>query len=307
MDLQGVIRKFKSHPKYMEYGAGKMAKQWKCSREDIYQARKVVRAMKRGKKLPKILIYDIETSPMISYHFGHWNQNIYLDQVIENPIMLTWSAKWLFDDEIMSDKIKVDEVLERDDCRLVKGLYDLINEADIVVAHYGDKFDIPMMNNRFLLNGFPPHTTINSIDTKKVASKQFRFPSNKLDALAGYFGFGQKIKTDFLLWRGCMEGKADKIEEMRVYNVQDVAVLEEVYLKLRPYIKSHPNVALYSESTEPCCANCGSENLTEINSSYYTPTGKYKISRCECGALNRERTTSLDKNKRKSLLVSVAK
>jgi RNase P subunit RPR2 len=312
MQLNELIELFTAKPYCLDMGKGSLSKWLKCSIEDVKKAKKIIRAKLKNTKhhpkngLPKILIFDIETSPMVSYHWGHWQQNIYLDQVIQNPIMLTWAAKWLFDSETMSDSISVKEVLKLDDKRLVTNLWKLCDEADIIVAHYGDKFDIPMMNVRFITHGLPPISTTKSIDTKSVASKHFRFPSNKLDALGGYFGLGQKIKTDFLLWRGCMEGDLEKIEEMRTYNVQDVVLLEEVYLKLRPYIKSHPNVGLYMETEKAVCGNCGSSELIEDGKFYYTMTGKYKTLRCGCGAISRYRVSSVSKDKRKNMVVSVA-
>lgn len=310
MDLQGVVKKFRQYPHWAGYGAGKLSRMLKCTIEDVHEARKIVRGKKSisltKDKLPKILVFDIETSPSITYTFRRFKENISLDQVEQDPIMLTWSAKWLYSADVMTDAITPNEVLEFNDYRIVKSLWDLLNEADVVVAHYGDGFDIPMLNARAIINGLDPYNITNSIDTKKVASKQFKFPSNKLDALASYFGFGGKIKTEFDLWKNCMYGKQEAIDEMLTYNIQDVKVLEEVYLKLRPWIKSHPNVALYNDIDESQCANCGSTDITP-DGYYFTNTGKYQTYRCSCGAISRGRTTIVDKNKRKSLLVSAAK
>ncbi len=307
MTLEQVISKMEKKPYIIDMGKGKLSKWFKCSKEDIVKAKKIIRAKRKLGRLPKILIYDIETSPMIGYHWGHWQQNISLSQTIQNSIMITWSAKWLYEDEVFSDKNTPEEMLKLNDKRICKSLWDMIHEADIVVAHHGDKFDVPMMNSRFIINGLPPYSVTNSIDTKKVASKTFRFASNKLDALAGYFGFGQKIKTNFDLWKGCMEGDQQSIDDMETYNIQDVKVLEEVYLKLRPYIKSHPNVGLYLESDKPVCGACGSSNLRLMNKDYYTPTGRYSVYQCQCGSINRCRTHNMDKEKRKVLLTSSAK
>jgi len=304
MVLESVVEKFLKYPKYMTYGAGKMAKRWSCSKQDIYKAREIVRNKNKTGRLPKILIFDIETSPTIAYSFQRFNTNIYIDQVLHDPIVLTWSAKWLYGAEMMSDSITPEEVLSFNDKRIVMSLWQLLDEADIVVAHYGNGFDVPMMNYRFIVNGLLPTSPYTSIDTKKVASSGFKFPSNKLDALASYFGLPGKIKTDFSLWKGCMEGNQDSITEMLLYNEQDVYVLEEVYLKLRPYIKAHPNVGLYLESNSPVCANCGSKHLTPMTKDYYTITGRYTTFRCECGAINRQRSHNMDKEKRNVLLTS---
>ena len=314
MELERIVEKFVSKPKYMLYGAGHLSKLWDCDREDVYTAKKQVRGSSSiiveqvKKRLPKILIFDIESSPSISYTFGRFKTNVNWDQVEQEPIMLTWSAKFLYSADVMSDKITPEEALRADDKRIVTRLHKLMSESDIVIAHYGDRFDIPLLNARAILNGLPPYNTVNSIDTKKVASATFKFPSNKLDALAKYFGLDGKIKTEFQLWIDCLKGIPSAIEEMRVYNVQDVIALEEVYLKLRPYIKAHPNVSLYNDIQEKQCCSCGSLNVEEIEDKlYYTTTGAYAMYRCKCGAISRGRKTVLPKSKNINTLTSIGK
>ena len=287
-------------------GAGKLSKWFKCSREDIYNAKAIFR-QKKVRRLPKVLIFDIETTPSITYTWRRFNENISLDQVIQDPIVLTWSAKWLYDNEIMSDCITKEEVSKFDDSRVVKSLWKLLNEAEITIAHNGDSFDTALMNARFIIHRLPPPTTAITIDTKKIASKQFRFPSNKLDALASYFGISNKIHTEFSLWVGCIHGDQESLDKMLKYNKHDVEILEEVYLRLRPYIKGHPNVGLYLESEEAVCPNCGSKHLHLETKEYYTPTGRYSIYRCGCGALSKCRHNNLDKEVKNNLVVSVLK
>lgn len=307
LNVREIVEKFERQPHYFNSGAGKLSKRWGCTKQDIFDARKILRAKRKTGRLPKILIFDIETSPTIAYSFQRFNTNIYIDQVLHDPIVLTWSAKWLYGAEIMSDAITANEVLSFNDERIVKSLWKLLDEADIVIAHYGDRFDIPMMNSRFIIHGLQPPAPSTSIDTKKIASSTFKFPSNKLDALASYFGLPGKIKTDFDLWKGCMEGKESSIKNMLTYNEQDVVVLEQVYLKLRPYIKGHPNVGLYLESNEPVCSNCGGNHLTVVDKDYYTSSARYSIVRCECGALSRIRQHNMDKDRRNVLIQSVGK
>lgn len=112
--------------------------------------------------------------------------------------MLCWSAKWL-NGEIYSDVINSEEVINEDDKRIVQSLIKLINEADIVITHNGDSFDLPKISSRVVVNNLSPIKPYQSIDTKKIAAKQFGFSSNKLDALAGLFGIETKMDTDFSL------------------------------------------------------------------------------------------------------------
>lgn len=239
--------------------------------------------------MPNILVLDIETSPVRAYVWRLWKQDIYIDQIISDWFMISWSAKWLNVKETYSDVLTKEEILNEDDERIIKKLWNLLNDADIVIAHNGDSFDIPKIRSRFAIHGLPPTTFYHQIDTKKVAAKEFGFSSNKLDALAKNFGLGSKIHTEFELWAKCMKGDEEALEEMRVYNVHDVEILEQVYLKIRPYIKNHPNVTLYSDSNPNRCPSCGGNHLYK-DDFYYTTVGKFQVYRCQdCGALSRDR------------------
>ena len=237
----------------------------------------------------KILILDIETSPLLAHVFNLWKQDIYLDQIVSDWFMLTWAAKWLGSEVVHSNRLTSEEALAQNDRRIVKNLWILLDEADIVVAHYGDRFDLPKIRSRFLVHGLIPPSSYKQIDTKSIASKEFGFSSNKLDALAGLLGLEGKDKTDFLLWKGCMEGREESLFNMEKYNVKDILVLEEVYLALRPYIKGHPNLDLYIDSDKSLCPSCGFDTLVPIPGKFfYTQAVRYQLYRCtNCGAISR--------------------
>lgn len=298
-----IIDRFKERPYLLNMGAGRLAKLFKVNRNDIYKFKNSA----RNGTIPKILIFDIETSPMKAYVWSRWKQNIHLEQTIAEWFCISWSAKWLYANDTMSDVLTPQEILHEDDSRIMKKLWELIDEADIIIAHNGIDFDIPKINSRFLLLGFPPPSTYQVIDTKRVAAKQFGFSSNKLDALAGYFGIEHKMDTDFELWAKCLAGDEEALHYMQIYNIKDVDILEEVYLKLRPWIKNHPNVAAYLGSKEPICSNCGSHHLTPIDKYYYTQTAKYQLYRCKCGALSRGRNNLLPKDIMRNLTTRIPK
>lgn len=314
MEFEMIVGKLSSYKNYMDTGAGKLAKIWNCDADDVRRAKKIViKNRKIGveipKNIPKILIFDLETSPMKAFVWSRWKQNIYLDQTISEWFMIGWSAKWLYSTETMSGILTPEEIINEDDSRITRDLWKLINEASIVVAHNGNSFDIPKLNSRFIINGLIPPKPYFSIDTKVIASKQFGFSSNKLDALAGYFGIEHKDKTDFELWKLCLEGNQDALNYMNKYNIKDVDILEEVYLILRPWIKNHPNVSLFNNADERQCSYCGSGNVDEIDGElYYTSVGGYKMYRCNCcNGISRGRKTVIDKSKNKKTLISVGK
>lgn len=129
----------------------------------------------------KVLILDIETAPISAYVWGIWNQNVGTHQIKSDWFCLTWAAKWLFEDKVYSAKLKPEEVKEQNDKRIIEGIWKLLNEADIVIAHNAVKFDIPRLNSRFIINDLHPPLPYQIIDTLTHIRRQFGFTSNKLD------------------------------------------------------------------------------------------------------------------------------
>ena len=290
----------------MDCGAGLLAKRLHTTTDIVKQAKRFVRDTKpQAVTPPKILVLDLETAPMKAYVWRRWKENISLEQTISEWFMLAWSAKWLYSPDIYGEVLTPEEVRNEDDSRITMSLYALVNKADIIVAHNGKHADIPWMNSRFILNNLQPPKPFIVIDTLEIARKQFGFSSNKLDALAGYFNINHKLHTDFQLWKNCMEGIQQSLDYMLEYNKMDVKILEEVYLKLAPWIKGGPNMNVLLNSEVPVCANCGSEALELIhNQYYYTSVGKYVLYRCkDCGAISRSRFSVASKKVTKAVAV----
>lgn len=254
----------------------------------IEQLRELVK--KEEKQFPKILIFDIETAPMQAFVWKRYKENVSLEQTISESFMLCWSAKWLYEEKVMGDCVTPQEAVKEDDLRVVTSLYNLINEADIIVAYNGKNFDIPYMNQRFLVYGFDPYIPVQVIDPCETAKNVFRFSSNKMDHLATEMGLQNKIKTDFDLWKGCVTGNKKSLEDMLTYNKQDVVVLEEIYCQMMPWIRNHPNVSNYFENRRWRCTRCGADDYVKLNRFFYTPSGKYELYRCKnCGGIFRGR------------------
>jgi hypothetical protein len=124
-----------------------------------------------------------------------------------------------------------------------------------------------------------PPMPYKTIDTLKVARKEFAFSSNKQDYITKFLGLEEKLDTEFQLWLDCMNGDEKALERMERYNKTDVIGLEEMYLKLRPYIKNHPNIAVMMD--ENVCSVCGGDSLVETGKFYHTGASKYQIFYCE--------------------------
>lgn len=233
---------------------------------------------------PKIALFDIETAPSLGYFWGKlWETNIIS---VQSPwYMLCFSYKWYGERKIHTHSLReytgYNKNLE-DDRRLIKDLYRVFDEADILVAHNGDKFDIRKTNARFIKHGFKPPSPYKTIDTLKAARKYFQFESNKLNDLGQYLGLGKKLpNTGFDLWRRTMAGDPDAWDTMERYNRRDIVLLEKVYDKLKPYITNHPKLDTYRERS--CCPVCQSLN-TQRAGFLVALNRKYQRYRCmDCG------------------------
>lgn len=253
------------------------------------------------RKSPRILLFDTENSAILGFVWGLYDQNLSYDRVVQDWHSLCWSAKWLFDSEVIFDVLTPKEAKNHDDKRITESMWNLVNQADILVAHNALGFDIKKLNTRFIKHGLNPPKPYQVVDTLQVARNNFALTSNKLDDLCEFFGFPRKIKTDFELWKRCFYGDAEALTEMSNYNKNDSIILEEVYLKLRPWIKNHPNYNLWSVDNVSVCPNCGGE--IEFGKDYYTPLNRYDGWRCkDCGAVGRSKKNNLDKEKSKLIV-----
>lgn len=252
----------------------------------------------------KILILDIETAPNIAAVWGFRKQFVSFDMIGTDWYILAFAAKWLGSDKVIY-KDKRDSWNNQDDRQLLRQLHSLLHQADIVVAHNGDNFDLRAIDARLIIENFPPRPPIHSVDTFKESRKRFRFPSHSLEYVTSRLLPDrpdlQKIKSakfpGYKLWKGCLEGNQEAWAEMEAYNRQDVVSLEALYLKLRGWMTGHPNVALYDEPVAPTedpapkCSHCGSTNLRRNGTRKTKVSGVYQRYKCmDCGAWPRART-----------------
>ncbi len=257
---------------------------------------------------PKVLLLDIETAPLLGYVWGLWENNVSLNQIHTDWFILSWSAKWLGDPErkvMYQDQRNAPKI--EDDSRLLKGIWTLLDEADIIITQNGRSFDQRKLQARFVLNGMQPPSTYKHIDTKVLAQKHFAFTSHKLEYMSDKLCTKyKKLKVrkfqGFEMWSECLKGNRKAWKAMEEYNKYDVLSLEELYNKLIPW-DSTINFSLYADDSEHRCT-CGSTSFRK-RGYFYTSTGKYQRYRClKCGKETRSRDNLMSKLKRKSLHTS---
>lgn len=233
----------------------------------------------------KILMFDIETSPILGWVWGLWEQNVI--RVHKPWYMLSYAYKWLGDKTTKVQALPDFPLFEEDmenDYELTKSLWNLLDECDATIAHNGRQFDVKKANARFAVHGMPPPSPYAIIDTRAVAKRYFRFDSNALDDLGEYFGLGKKVKHEGIdMWLDAMKGDKRAWRNMKKYNKGDVDLMEKVYLHMRPWMVDHPNFNLLNGTTQ-CCPNCGGSNL-QRRGYRLTRVSRYQRYQCQdCGA-----------------------
>ncbi len=232
---------------------------------------------------PRIYLFDIESSPLKAYVWGMYEQNVI--KVIQDWHMLSFSVKELGGKQITRTLADYPNY-KRDksnDKELVRDMWKYFDDADILIAHNGDSFDIKKCYDRFSYWGMKPPSPFKRIDTLKIAKKHFKFTSNKLNDLGEHLGLGKKVRTGgFDLWEACMNGDMKAWRLMKKYNAQDVRLLEKIYEKFLPFMENHP-AAKMKPKTDEECDNCG-EHYIVRRGFQWMGGKKYQRTQCQsCG------------------------
>lgn len=259
---------------------------------------------------PRIGVLDIETAPIEAYVWGLFDQNVGLDMIKTDWSILSFCWKWLGEkSHIYKDTGGRGVKKVRDDRCLMQPLHDLLDEADIVIAQNGRRFDIKKVNARLIQHGYKPYSPIKIVDTLEAAKNHFGFTSNKLAYLSDKLS---KTKKDehkefpgFDLWRECLADNPRAWAVMRKYNPMDVISTAEVYETMRPWITNHPNHAAWIQDKDARCTKCGSKSLQRRGYSA-TSQGMYPRFQCnDCGGWLRGKQNTIELQVRRNMLANV--
>ena len=211
----------------------------------------------------KRLFFDIETSYCTGWFWRpQFKTSISYDQIINNSAIICICYKWEDEKEVYA----LHWDAKQNDKKMLQQFIEVANVANELVGHNGDKFDLAWIRTRCLfhkINVFPNYTTI---DTLKVARSKFKFNSNKLNYIAQFLGIGQKIKTEFDLWKD-IALKNDKVAmaKMIKYCKMDVILLEKVYKRLSNHVASKTHYGVIFGEDRGSCPECGSDELVKSN------------------------------------------
>ena len=283
--VSDYLRKFKTNPEYLE----------------------------ETQSAPKILLYDLETSMIQAYVWGLWQQNVNINAIIEDWYIICWSAKWLGTDKMLNSSVHTEQSglgprTRDNEFVVVHKLWSLVDEADILVAYNGKRFDRKKMNAKFLEYGLPEPTPYKVIDPMLIVKGNFALTSNKMDFVTKYIDSNDagKLNTNLQLWIDAMNDDTDALDRMQTYCDEDINVLERVYMAVRHWDKNAPNLALHYDDDAVRCNSCASTDLQPIpNKTHNTNLSRFNIVRCNnCSKILRTRDNILSKDKRKSLLMN---
>ena len=248
-----------------------------------------------------LLTLDIETKAHVVNTWGLFNQNVGINQIDEPTRMISFAAKWLDNPSVAF----FSEFHHGRDA-MVQGIFHLVNEADGVIHYNGKGFDMKHLNREFVEHdvrvrvgesdgpklGRPD--SYHHIDMLTVVRNHFKLASNKLDFVSGSFlRLGFKVKhPGYDLWAACAAGDPKAWALMRKYNKADVVLTEQVYLELREWIDSHPNIQLYT-GEHGTCPTCGSPDKIK-KGIRTTKLSAYQCYKCtDCGRRYQDKTVLL--------------
>lgn len=256
--------------------------------QDLEGGSEMSRRSGRSADAQKILFYDIETSPNLGYIWGKYEQNVL--SFTKEWYILCFAYRWGHESKThVVSLVDFPEFQEdpTNDIQVVKKLHELFEEADILVAHNGDRFDQRKVNSRFIFHGLKPPAPYRSVDTLKISRKHFDHTSHRLNDLGEFLGVGKKVPTGgFELWLGCIKGDLRAWRKMARYNKRDVILLYKVYQAMLPWIHNHPAILPDELDT---CPKCGSTNIHK-RGFYRTKTMRYQRYQCQdCGGWVRSR------------------
>jgi hypothetical protein len=239
-----------------------------------------------------ILCYDIETSPIIGYTWGVWQTDVI--QIKEDWQILSVAWKWVGEKKVHclgQDDFPDYKPGVNNDFELVKKIHELFDKADVVIAHNGNRFDQPKCQARMMIHGLKPPSPYKQLDTKIIAKRYASFTRNNLKWLAKDLKVNQKGDPGgFETWEGCLAGDPKSWAKMKKYNKQDIPPLEDIYLKLRPWVTNHPNMARIGDRPD-ACPKCGANNSRKKEGCSYTTVGKKQQYSCtKCGGWCTDRT-----------------
>lgn len=252
-------------------------------------------------KEPSLLVYDIESTPLKSWHFSLGKQVIRhgsLDRMYRKYNIICLS--YMYDNEEEPTILHWGTNGESSE-RIIKEFDKVIKEAQdnqiLIIGKNNKRFDDKHINTHQWLTGADPMPTWATYteDLESQLRRHFYLPSFSLDAVSELRGYGGKQKMEFGDWVSNVEYKLAQVainelgtkaaakaypvfvginidkaieegkvafEKMQEYNGKDVTDTMALVKDVMPYCKFKTRkMARYKGEMRCVQANCGSTNI----------------------------------------------
>lgn len=214
---------------------------------------------------PRILFYDLETSPLKAYVWGLGKQVVRHKQLDKN--FSQWGiicATYCWNDGKPAKAIDWG-YKEQDTAKVVEEFDKLIKQADFVIGKNNKRFDDKMLNAARMLNGLPgmPEWVRYTEDLERQMRRYFRLPSQALDYISEQLGLGGKIGMEFQDWIDIVERNESgekALKKMLKYGKKDVEDTRTLWMKLEQHFETSINLATFNE-LKLACKHCASQDV----------------------------------------------
>jgi uncharacterized protein YprB with RNaseH-like and TPR domain len=176
---------------------------------------------------PRILIWDIECSGLDA-DFG---------------TLLAVGFKWLGEKDVTVLAITDYDTFKKDptnDKGLVRDFLKVYETADLTVAYNGVLFDKPWLMAKCLEHRLPIPPNIPMQDPYFCVKSNLRISRKSLQNTAYFLNLSnEKTPVEGKIWKRAGAGHKASIQYIVEHCYADVMVLEELYLYLRPLMRTH--------------------------------------------------------------------
>jgi len=245
------------------------------TQQDVKELLRLKNQKPKKIKLPKIMVYDLETSRVEAHLWNTGKQYVGHDNLKSETQILSVAWKWLGEDTVHDLKWSMKK---RNDKKLVKAFVEEYNKADMVIGFNNNSFDNKLLNSRAMKYNLDINTTIKSFDIMKQAKKVFRLASYSMAYISRFLEVGGKLDYSggVKMWEDIQFGTKDEAKQsmkiMLAYNKRDVVLTEEIYLKLRKYLGNVIHAGVFAGEDKCSCPNCASTS-TSLYGTQITPAG----------------------------------
>lgn len=126
------------------------------------------------------------------------------------------------------------------DRRIMKLLIKELQNYDLIVTYYGTGFDLKFMRTRAMimeLPGFPEFGVLKHFDLYYAVRNKMSLYSNRLAVATAALGIEGKTPLPASIWGPARLGDKKALEDIKVHNIEDVKILEELYHRVLPYVQ----------------------------------------------------------------------